>query len=65
MEWISVKDRLPEYDYADQRAFKYWIRATNERYYSGYIDEDGTTFRQHKGRKILNASHWAEIEPPK
>ena len=67
MKWIILEDELPKYDYEDQRAFKLFIRASNERYYSGYsVTEYGiTTFYQHNGRKILNVTHWAKIEPPK
>lgn len=67
MEWISVKDRLPKYDPKDERAFKYFFRANNERYYTGYTltGYGKTAFFQHNGREILNVTHWAEIEPPK
>ena len=67
MKWISIKNGLPLYDPTDERAFKYFFRANNERYYSGYIETQHgeTTFYQHNGRKILNVTHYLEIEPPK
>lgn len=66
MHWKKVENGLPEYDPKDERAFKYFFMANNERYYSGYIvtEYGRTTFYQHNGRKILNVTHWAEIIPP-
>ncbi|MBO0323500.1 DUF551 domain-containing protein [Muricauda sp. CAU 1633] len=67
MKWISVEEKLPGYDPNDERAFKYFFRANNERYYSGYsVTEYGNTmFYQSNGRKILGVTHWTPIEPPK
>lgn len=64
-EWISVEERLPELDPENIRAFSLFIKATNNRYYTGYATKEygKTTFFQHNGRNILRVTHWREIEP--
>jgi hypothetical protein len=59
----KIKDALPKYDPKNQRAFDILIKASNNRYYTGYaITEYGiTTFHQHNGRKVLNVISWAYL----
>ncbi len=60
MNFISIKNKLPEYNPTQHRAFDILIKATNDRYYTGYaVTEYGkTTFYQYNGRKILNVISW-------
>lgn len=61
--WIPITKEIPEYDPNHQPAFSIFIKASNERYYSGYsiTEYSITTFYQYNGRKILNVSHWMKI----
>jgi len=63
MTWIPITKDLPDYDPVNQPAFHIFIKANNNRYYSGYsiTEYNKTTFYQHNGRKILNVTHWMYI----
>jgi len=63
MSYISITERVPEYNPRYQKAFDILIKANNNRYYTGYsVTEYGkTTFYQHNGRKILNVLAWMPI----
>ena len=63
-KWISVSDEVPSYDQHYTPAFSLLIKASNDRYYTGYsVTEYGkTTFYQYNGREILNVTHWIYLE---
>lgn len=63
MNWIPITKELPKYDPLNQKAFDIFIKASNNRYYTGYAvtEYNKTTFYQHNGRKILNVIAWMPI----
>lgn len=63
MKWISVLERLPDYDPNYTPAFSLLIAASNDRYYTGYcvIEYNTPKFYQHNGRQILRVTHWQKI----
>ena len=69
MQWISVKNRMPEENKEEAcKAFNILILANNNRYYTGYstTEYSNTHFYQHSGRRISGVTHWMPLpEPPK
>ena len=62
MKWISVKDRLPTEEEADNRLLlrdSFYID-----YLTGYYFKKDNYFTDKNYKRIENISHWCEITEP-
>lgn len=61
IDWISVKDRLPE-----GRTHNLWLLKSNSKAYTGTVKNNGVVLTPQDGcwRTFSEFTHWAEINLP-
>ena len=60
-EWISVKDRLPEWDEGDVWV---WVNAPSAPYDDLAYYESGSWFERGGDRYLKNVTHWMSMPDP-